>query len=189
MKVSQQRTAVTDVDQRIKDAEKDLDRLKEEQHQQQKVYDELEKQAPEIAKLTTNMQRLKPKLDLYTEVQAAQQSLQDAQHQLEQVTQKTASLKENLAEKERQLKANQAQLQQIGDLTNLNDDLNQRKLQLNQLDHHLERLEQLNRDKTTSAQKLAAMLVNERQLQFFLIGQMNCKITLLKTRSISMSSS
>ncbi len=157
MKVSQQRTAVTDVDYRIKDAEKDLDRLKEEQHQQQKVYDELEKQAPEIAKLTTNMQRLKPKLDLYTEVQAAQQSLQDAQHQLEQVTQKTASLKENLAEKERQLKANQAQLQQIGDLTNLNDDLNQRKLQLNQLDHHLERLEQLNRDKTTSAQKLAAM--------------------------------
>ena len=157
MKVSQQRTAVTDVDQRIKDAEKNLDRLKEEQHRQQKVYDELEKQAPAIEKLTTNVQRLKPKLDLYTEVQAAQQSLQDAQHQLEQVTQKTASLKENLAEKERQLEANQAQLQQIGDLTNLNDDLNQRKLQLNQLDHHLERLEQLNRDKTTSTQKLAAM--------------------------------
>ena len=155
MKVSQQRTAVTDADQRIKDAEKNLDRLKEERHRQQKVYDELEKRAPEIEKLTTNVQRLKPKLDLYTEVQAAQQSLQDAQHQLEQVTQKTASLKENLAEKERQLKANQAQLQQIGDLTNLNDDLNQRKLQLNQLDHHLERLEQLNHDKTTSTQKLA----------------------------------
>ena len=155
MKVSQQRTAITDVDHQIKDTEKNLDRLKEERHWQQKVYDELEKRAPEIEKLTTNVQRLKPKLDLYTEVQAAQQSLQDAQHQLEQVTQKTASLKENLAEKERQLKANQAQLQQIGDLTNLNDDLNQRKLQLNQLDHHLERLEQLNHDKTTSTQKLA----------------------------------
>ena len=107
MKVSQQRTAITDVDHQIKDTEKNLDRLKEERHRQQKVYDELEKRAPEIEKLTTNVQRLKPKLDLYTEVQAAQQSLQDAQHQLEQVTQKTASLKENLAEKERQLKANQ----------------------------------------------------------------------------------
>lgn len=157
MKVSQQRTAVTDADHRIKDAEKNLDRLKEEQHQQQKVYDELEKRAPEMEKLATDVQRLKPKLDLYPEVQAAQQSLQDAQYQLEQATQKTASLKEALAEKERQLKANQAQLQQIGDLTNLNDDLNQRKLQLNQFDHHLERLEQLNRDKATSTQKLAAI--------------------------------
>ena len=83
MKVSQQRTAITDVDHQIKDTEKNLDRLKEERHRQQKVYDELEKRAPEIEKLTTNVQRLKPKLDLYTEVQAAQQSLQDAQHQLE----------------------------------------------------------------------------------------------------------
>ena len=166
MKVSQQRTAVEDADHRIKDAEKNLDRLKEEQHQQQKVYDELEKRAPEMEKLTMNVQRLKPKLDLYTEVQAAQQSLRDAQHQLEQATQKTASLKEALAEKERQLKANQTQLQQIGDLTNLNDDLNQRKLQLNQLDHHLERLEQLNRDKMTSTQKLAAIdqdVANQRK--------------------------
>ena len=165
MKVSQQRTAVTDVDHRIKDAEKNLNCLKEEQRQQQKVYDELEKQAPEIEKLTTNVQRLQPKLDLYAEVQTTQQNLQDAQHQLGQATQKMTSLKKLLAEKEQQLKENQVRLQQIGDLTAVNDNLNQQKLQLNQLDHHLERLNQFKRDKKTNEQKLAkiAQVVADQQ--------------------------
>ena len=157
MKISQQRTAITNVDHQVKDTEKNLDRLKEDQRQQQKDYDELAKQAPEVENLTAQVQRLQPKLDLYAEVQTTQQSLQDAQHQLEQAAQKTISLKKSLAEKEQQLKENQTRLQQMDDLTALNDSLNQQKLQLNQLDHHLERLNQFNRDKKMNEQKLATV--------------------------------
>lgn len=165
MKVSQQRMAVADVDHQIKDTEINLDRLKEDQQQQQKVYDELAKQAPEVENLTSQVQRLQTKLDLYAEVQTTQQSLQNVQRQLEQATQKMISLKKSLAEKEQQLKENQTRLQQMGDLTALNDSLNRQKLQLNQLDHHLERLNQFNRDKKINEQKLAkvAQVVVDQQ--------------------------
>lgn len=166
MKVHQQRTAVADIDHQIKDIKEALSQLKEEQRQQQKIHDEFEKHVPEMEKLMTRVQQLKPKLALYVEVQTVQQSLRHARYQLEQATEKTISLRESLVEKKRQLKENQAQLLQISDLTTLNDNLNHQKLRLNQLDHHLEQLEQLSRDKKFNEQKLAEVdrvIVNQQE--------------------------